>query len=313
MTFRASAVLGGVCLLYLAACSDQTPQGPESADFGKIVPQCQLGCIDPDPEPALPGISLGSGTTGYLCFNGSQTDADVDGLSDFCEKNISAAFAPALKYTLSDNVGREPRWVAKPQIFGSVVRVAYLLSYYVDRGPVTGACNNNLLDLINREWCSGHDGDSELIVLDIRWDGAGHWVLDKAMYSAHGKYNTYSKTTLGYPPLEYVGNIRGGAPTSYVSYQKHANYKSEMDCDRDVIVTTDICTPQATARLTAGAANNLGSRSHQLVNCTTSANPIYSGSGRQECYWTDGQKFSGWHIGNPTATPYKTILTGIGF
>jgi hypothetical protein len=308
---RLFLTLGGTALLYLAACSDQSPnpQGPDR------VALCQLGCIDPDPEPTAPGIALGSGVTALTCFNNSlQTDADADGLSDFCEKNIAAAFAPALKYTLADNVGREPRWVAKPQAIGLSVRVAYLLSYYVDRGPVTSWCNNNLIDFFyRREACTGHDGDSELIVLEIRWDGGGHWVLDKAMYSAHGKYNTYVKTTLGYPALEYVGNIKGGAPTSYVSYQKHANYKSELDCDRGVVVVTDICTPQATARITAGAVNNLGSRLHQFVNCTRSANPIYSTSTRQECYWTDANAFSGWHVGNPTATPYKTILNDIGF
>ncbi len=33
-----------------------------------------------------------------VCFNGSQTDSDGDGLSEFCERNLASAFAPELYY-----------------------------------------------------------------------------------------------------------------------------------------------------------------------------------------------------------------------
>lgn len=310
-------VASGLAISILSACSDTSTPAP--TDVGLRPDQiilCELGCNDPDPSPTAPGFWLGTGMTGTQCVNGTQTDADADQLSDFCEKNLANGFAPELWYTQSDDVGREPHWVAKRLgTSGIKARIAYLLSYYNDWGPTTNWCNNNVIDLFNREACSGHAGDSELIVLDVGYNSTTeHWVVDSAHYSEHGGYNNYPKNTIkGYPTaLQYAG-VNGGSPRSYVSYQKHANYATEAECDSGAILGTDTCLPQTSSRVQAGGQLNLGSRVHQFQNCMYSGNPIYSGSGRQECYWTDTQKFSGWHIGNPSATPYTTILTGIGF
>jgi hypothetical protein len=311
------ALSGSLAFALFTACSDNST--PTQPDFGKIGIECQVGCIDPPPDTVSNpiGYFLGSGVTGTVCFNGSQTDTDGDQLSDFCEKNLALAFAPYLKYTRSDDIGREPKWVAMWLKSGTNVRIAYLLSYYNDWGPVTMACNTNILDLINRELCSGHNGDSEIIALNVSYNPATQrWVLDSAFYSAHGLYHKYLKTAKGYPAMEYY-SVQGGAPYSYVSYQKHANYRSFADCDKAEflggIIVQDICDPQAVVRVDAGGQLNLGSRAHQLLNCTTSGNPIYAGSGRSECYWTDTQKFNGWHKGSPSATPYSPLLSTLGF
>jgi len=310
---------GGLVLALFTACSDK-PDVTEPS-FGQVHTDCELGCNEPPPDPVdplAPGYFLGSGVTSLTCFNGSQTDADVDGLSDFCEKNIALAFAPYLKYTRSDDIGREPKWVSRRLgTTGSNVQIAYLLSYYNDWGPVTTACNNNILDLINREICRGRGGDSEIIVLDVSYVLKNQrWVLDSAFYSAHGLYHRYPKTAQGYPAMEYY-STKGGAPYSYVSYQKHANYRSFADCDKAEflggLIVQDICDPQATVRVDAGGQLNLGSRAHRFLDCMFSGNPIYSGSGRKECYWSDTQKFSGWHVDNPTATPYSPLLKTLGY
>ncbi len=96
---------------------------------------CQLGCMDVDPDPDSAGICLGSAVTEDLCFGGEQSDSDGDGLSTFCELAAAAAFAPELYFAYNDDVGREPRWAAMP-VRSTEIRIAYLISYYVDNGPL---------------------------------------------------------------------------------------------------------------------------------------------------------------------------------
>ena len=58
----------------------------------------------------------------------------------------------------------------------------------------------------------------------------------------------------------------------------------------------------------------MGSRAVHSASqdCIASSNPIYSGNGITECYWTE-KRFSGWLGGQPSAGSYNMRLQGLGF
>lgn len=280
---------------------------------------CHVGCLDVDPHPNAPGLFLGSGVTDGLCFNPMvQTDTDLDMLSDFCEKNLAAAFAPQLAYSASDDTGREPKWVAAPTALDEArVRILYLISYYKDNGPEIEPypCPSRMPYQFWEDPCTAHDGDSETIALDVSYDSeTQHWVLRNASYSAHTGYNFYGALPDGHPlALEYVGNHPGGAPRAYVAYSKHANYATEAECDAGA-AGFEVCMPDTFERLAAGANSNLGSYAKHTASqdCMLASNPIYRATGRTECYWTT-KRFSGWIGGQPDASAYSERLREFGF
>lgn len=316
-----SAGLGVVAVL---SCRDNSPE-PLGPDFGRgnnITPLCQLGCIEPDPDVDQPGYFLGSGMSATACMSTSQTDTDRDGLSDFCEKNLAAAFAPQLYYYSADEVGREPHWVAKP-LSASLVRIGYLLSYYRDAGNNSFGCSLPGAP----SSCNGHNGDSEGIYLDVIYSSStGHWMLRTAHYSAHESIRPYDavkctfiSSDVGCVLLEYPNKYRG-YPRAYVSQGKHANYANRYECDNGGFGGADICDRLNTAaRVVSGAILNLGSRAVHTPaqDCMESSNPsfTYYGSGKTECYWTT-RNFRGWipfTIGGDSSSPYSTQLSTMGF
>lgn len=119
----------------LASCeSASDPISPDGSD-ARIQPLCQLGCLgEGDPDPGAPGLYL-EGVEPEFCAQGS--DTDEDGLNDFCEKQLSWAFRPELRYWDLDDVRREPYWAARSLSSGSV-RIIYMLSYYIDLGAANG-------------------------------------------------------------------------------------------------------------------------------------------------------------------------------
>ncbi len=233
---------------------------------------CVSGCTEGDPSPTAPGIYLTTAVTAVTCFNGSQTDADGDGVSDRCERDIAAAFAPELRYYNYDEVGREPHWAARKSGTNHVY-VVYLLSYYRDAGNTSFGCGVPFHD----PSCDGHNGDSENIRLDLYYNSSTqHWLLDNAAYSAHTSFNNFVRGTGAYPTaLEYPAKL-GGYPRAYVSQGKHANYGSQSSCNGGGFLSSDDCRLVNTSvRLYAGSNVNIGSRaSHTLLqDCMTSSNP----------------------------------------
>ena len=309
---------GALGLLIASACSEPTSNQPLEPPLAKVIePNCQLGCTEPDPNPAAPGVFLGSGVTQGVCTNGSQTDADADGLSDFCEKNLAARFAPEMNYYRYDDVRREPRWAARwaPTLaVGPRVRIAYLFSYYRDLGSHTAACSVPGPHYA----CLPHNGDSELVVLDVYYNATTeHWVLGEASYSQHTSFPMYVSGPKGYPPMEYPSKP-GTYPRVYIAEGKHANYKSLSDCNNGGFAGADTCTQVNTAELiTAPAGQNLGSRNARFIDCVVSQNSAYEyyGSGKQECYWTV-KRFRGWvptTVGGGDAEDYSARLSRFGF
>lgn len=235
-------------------------------------------------------------------------------MGDFCEKQLAYAFAPELAYFHGDNVGREPRWAARP--LGDEVRIIYLLSYYRDLGPDFSVCETNFAWLIGElDKCSGHAGDSELIVLDVYYNtSTRHWLLNQGIYSQHEGFKAYTRTTKAYPVSLYYPGKLGGYPRSYVARQKHANYASDAECDAGAVLGSDDCSSDSFARVEAGATLTIGSRAYhnQWQDCMESSNPLFAGNGVIECYWTN-RRFSGWQGYRPDADPYEPKLAYFGF
>jgi hypothetical protein len=216
---------------------------------------------------------------------------------------LAAAFAPDLYSGHSDRVDREPHWVAQPRGTNRV-RIGYLLSYHVDGGTTNPLCQNPIAD----GPCAGHYGDSEAIWLDVYYNGV-HWVLDTARYSAHGDLNTYGRGLGAYPGILTYPSHPGAYPRSWVSYNKHANYANDALCDAGGLFGFDSCISGASTRVYAGGNVNLGSRAYHtaLQDCMTSSDPVYSGNGQIECYWTQ-RRFAGWTGGIPSSDAYSDPL-----
>jgi len=258
-------------------------------------------------------VFLGNSANPDLCGSPAlQSDSDQDGVSDYCENLIGPAFAPLLAFGQGElNSGAEPRWVLQP--YGDPyswdrVRIGYLLSYYVDGGSDNPNCHFSYAV----EACRGHYGDSESIWLDVQYNWTSHhWVLLQAGFSKHDSWGGYYATRAGYPPLTYPSHP-GAYPLVYASVSKHANYASLQECDAGGFMGSDYCGTTTYWRVPVTAALNLGSRTHQQVNCVSSVNPVYA-QNPPECYWT-GLRFDGWQNGaQPDSDPYNDKLILWGF
>jgi hypothetical protein len=214
------------------------------------------------------------------------------------------------------------------------VRVAYLPSYWIDLGLPTGAILTACLALGGGFQCGNHAGDSEWIVLDIKYYSAiQHWVLVDAYFSAHEwhvPFGLTSDTTLvtnsshdnggggWYPASLQYPDKKGGYPRVFVADRKHANYPTDAYCDSHGAIVLgnrteyDNCDSQRNqTRFEVGSDANIGSRSVPFIDClatTRTDHPSY-GSGRTECYWTV-KKFAGWFPAQPevSADPYSDHL-----
>ena len=301
----------------IASCQGVDVTKPELSVHGGQTPMCQTGCVDTDPFPNRPGVFAGSAVIPDFCIAGPYTDADQDGLGDYCETVLANAFTPELAYTTTDNTGREPHWIARA-LPGDTVRIAYLLSYYVDLGTDHPSCHTAQLALlvlsfgfVDFDPCASHAGDSEHIVLDVTYNAVDqHWVLRRAYYSEHLSHNVYVATNKPWPTSLSYPVRAGGYPRSYVAYGKHANYASDAECDAGGALGLDYCSPNVYARLIPGT--NLGSRAFPFLNCMGSSHPVYAQNGVTECYWTNTQ-FSGWQGYQPAAPGYSSVVADFGF
>jgi hypothetical protein len=318
--------------LLIGACSQSTePEGAGSTGglntAGGVQPMCQAGCIDIDPNPTSPGIFLGSAVTPDLCLTpGIQTDVDLDGLSDFCEKQIAAAFAPWMRYRMGDDVGYEGYWAARARS-DSDVSVLYAFGYYIDLGVVETemtACRASTLGEILAE-CDGHHGDAEAVVLDVRYNTTtSHWVLVQADYSTHTDYLHMDTGPKGYALRLQYKTQPGGAPIVWVATYKHANYPTQQTCDAGggapwplvELFPFDTCEgADQWFRADAQGTRNLGSNGVRLIDCVYSMNPFYQDPAHPpECFWS-WSRFYGWDIDHSTyAEPgYGSRLRSFGF
>ena len=301
--------------MLLAACSENptAPAAPERPSFATDA-YCALYpdyCtpVGGDPSPAAPGYYAGGELTADQCAGaGGINDVDQDLLADECELWLAMKFAPQMVYDRADDVRRESYWAAKP-IKPGLVRVFYALSYYLDLGTTFLNCRIQGL-------CTGHHGDSEHVVLDIKYNSTTkHWVLTSGKLSAHTSFNTFSAGTAGYPTgVTYPDNRKGGYPQVFVSRQKHANYVSRQTCNDGGVGDNDDCQPNDQIfRAEVVFNRNLGSNAHRLIDIVASTNPFLQNPVRYESFWT-AANFYGWQQDHTThATGYGQLLRNQGF
>lgn len=269
-----------------------------------------------DPSPGEDGIWLNLHPQdcyeGYYYPGTFHPDVDDDGLDDRCEFQLARAFAPMIR--LSDPgiercPGGEAYWAAKyfdniPEInTGDFVRIAYLMSYYYDCGEL------------------GHKGDSEFIQLTVAWVKATkHWVLINSWLSAHAVIGRpFGNSILG--PVgsnsstwgrsfQWPSGRRYSYPRVWISINKHANYRSEGDCDNGGVLLGifEACTSlRDQGRFRVWSSNNIGSAHRPMKDCVAS---MKNSASPKECFWT-GADFGGWQAGTPVATRFLPILNSI--
>ncbi|GMV05951.1 MAG: hypothetical protein AMXMBFR53_22280 [Gemmatimonadota bacterium] len=253
-----------------------------------------------DPAPWSNGVWLGSWVTPSACANPAPgLDVDGDGFQDACEFALARAFAPYLQYAAGEPCAKgAPAWAVRSPAPG-VVRIAYMMSYYLD-------CGSGVL-LNGTRWFGGHAGDSEIIGLRVTFNGAtSHWEFSQMFTSAHsGEFGPFDQSRSSGPtsvtfPVKYLA-----FPQVWVALRKHANYPSAGICNSSI--NRDYCTSDEPIRYRFNVDPARNTSYWGLPNCLTS--PHFAGT---ECYFTPVE-FRGWQDGEPGVTPYAQMLVRSGF
>jgi hypothetical protein len=281
---------------------------------------CATGARAPATEPV--GIAAVSGP----CL-ATEPDADADGVSDGCEQALASAFAPLLRMhetrcTLPSNQhGRRipGGYMHAAQPVDGTVRLVYMPAYYRDCGWSGWQCL--FVD------CSGHAGDSELIVVDVRRLPSGNWATDGVFLSAHCLGRTerdcrwYRGTDLD--RFAWVDDIEHGAPVVWVSDARNANYPSATACDRGHLGLERCDRPGIPYRFPVTRDHNIGSRAAPIVEAGARPGCV-SGSFVEpldllvvsptavECFWDATAPFRGWQGGGRGETAYGVYLAQLG-
>lgn len=330
-------------------CTAPGPTAPANSPVGGPryaagVPgtDCVEGCLEQDPDPAAAGYFIpGTLYKPEGCASGNG-DWDEDGLNDNCEYTLALTFAPEMSYQGADDLNREPRWSARwtdDDPDNQSVDIMYLQSYWMDMGDYgTSSVTCSAIGFTLDGGCNGHLGDSEWIQLRVKYNSdLKHWILIGAWSSVHETTmdNIYiaadtvialRMAALQYdiPALLEVPDKKGGFPRFYAADGKHGNYPTNAYCDAHggILPTginsgSDNCDGyRYTTRLEVPFTGNVGSSSHNLINCVPTArtdHPVYS-AGYQVCYWS-GSSFGGWFnaAGAGTSAAYGPKLVARGF
>lgn len=266
------------------------------------------------------GTALPSGFTWSYCTSGLtlSSDADGDQLRDDCEYRLAYAFRPMLAMNSSDDepdnepyfsVARQDQTASNP----ATIRIFYALSYFRDPGDPFFAIE-------------AHDGDSEFIILEVHNTIDATWALDYVFLSAHWNAGSADNSArYHHTDVEYPSESRG-RPRIWVSWNKHANYRSKAVCND---MWNDVCDNGATGTMYRDvlvvSEANLGNYfawypprgTSQLRNCVQSRSRWWNGLSGTECYWTATEQmgFAGWHgtHGQAVAGPYALSLSSYAF
>jgi hypothetical protein len=322
-----------VLCLYAIACTEPTITGTsdsrgldpsfgitQTKDYCERDPNCHYA----DPDSTQNGIFLGLDINPEQCYT-ILGDTDRDGLKDYCEQVIALEFGPLLSTSPSDDgLTRETYWAARHWTYSDgreVVRILYMLGYHIDGGSPNPACDVIVTGtpLTPNDTCEMHFGDSEWIVLDLSYQAAyKHWYVIAAAMSAHwstapsglDSSDWYAALTLEYPRKHL------GYPRVYVSRDKHANYRTRVQCDQGALFFDTCDDNQDDVRISTFANRNVGSNAVRFIDRVTSQSPyVHTG---YEFFWSD-YYFCGWdgpsvnHNRANCSTSYVTVLRYFGF
>lgn len=245
-------------------------------------------------------------------------DSDGDGLSDSCEVEVAALFAPILVVSPSAcNWDATSERLQGAYLFGVEptqrgLRVAYLPAYLDDCGWAGAKC---LLRL--RGGCAPHAGDSEFIAVDVSADtSAIGWRVDQVFLSAHCFGNGDDDCRWHAPAeLQWLDQT----PFVWVAEGKNANYRSRSACDSGHWYFDTCDRNERSIRFPiASPTQNIGSASAPFPQhlddpgcvATTEA-PLLPASDGIECIWTDSI-FHGWRDASEGgSTGYRRYLVDV--
>lgn len=321
----------GALVTVLAACRADRPTPLEPVEPGRIATrhQCRVDpeavqqaarttgplsvlnnlCIPEDACPSCDGV-YAFAWDDVSCFWGiSIWDPDGDSVDNGCENAIARALAPELITARDCNYdhalqrqGGEYYFAAQRVADGDglpLLRIAYLPAYYLDCGTPRdqlSAC----FDFLGANFCNGHTGDSELIIIDARFDASSqHWVTQRVFLSAHCGQITGGNCGWRSPSqFQWVDGRRFGAPVVWVAEGKHANYPSGGTCNNGAFTMDECRYNNASHRIPiAYGQQNIGSRAHPLRDCV---GPFWNSTmtvpGAVECLWSRRTRptFDGW-------------------
>jgi hypothetical protein len=280
------------------------------------------GCSRPATRAAThPDRSVGEVANGLRIdwseaeCNNPGRDQDRDGIDDGCENALATAFAPLLvvdsgECNWDDSVGDarlggEYYYAVQRDSDTSRMRIAYLPAYYIDCGWAAPVCH------ITGWLCRPHTGDSELIIVQVRYDPARErWTTDGVFLSSHcygrssGNCRWYTGKDL--EAFQWVDAYYLGAPVVWVASGKHANYVSKAQCDTGHWYY-DSCDRNVVYQRfpIRSARQNIGSREYAFHDGrqTQCVGPTYAGwnSARTdpdavECLWDPDRPFRGWQL-----------------
>ncbi len=286
----------------------------------------------------MPGLALT--WTAERCRSGA-SDGDDDGVGDDCELAIARAFAPELIVDPRDclwDSGARPARLRGGYFFAvgpavghddvDVLRIAYLPAYYRDCGWTGIVC------VTRARGCSEHDGDSEIVVVDARYDAtARRWLTDGVFLSAHcfgrsgGRCRWYRHADLA--RFAWADGRHRAAPRVWVARGKHGNYPSARECDSGHW-GYDSCDDNAVSYRfpVLSNAQNVGSRRRPLPE-RVAALPAGCVSGDRlplpaagvdgsaaECFWEPATPFRGWQrtrVGTSPTSYARVLAHAAGF
>lgn len=239
-------------------------------------------------------------------------DLDRDGVPDACELDLARRFAPVLLVARSacnwsEEAGRLPGaylFAVHPRPNG--YRLAYLPGYLDDCGWSGPKCR-----LRPRGGCEGHEGDSEIVVVDVaRASPTDPLAVERIFLSAHC-FGRSDGRCRWYEPDDFRWVEQH--PVVWVAEGKNANYPSRRACDAGHW-TFDTCDRNGSAStFPVEAGRNIGSRGtplplspeagcHVLDPRRADALPDL-----RVCVWSDA-RFGGWSDPLDGATPYRRYL-----
>jgi hypothetical protein len=275
-------------------------------------------------------VGVATSWTAARCL-AAEHDRDADAVDDECELALARALAPELvvdpRDCSWDAAARPPRlaggylFAAQTAPDGQAIRIAYLPAYYRDCGWQGLPC------LTRGRHCGGHDGDSEIVVVETAYDSvAARWMTRAIFLSAHcfgrsdGRCRWYTGADLRY--FAWVRGIRRGAPRVWVARGKHAKYPSPRECDSGHWYY-DSCDGNAVAYRfpVLSSAQNIGSRRRPLprdvsgpAGCVATEQLLLRSSrvasGARECFWDPPTPFRGWQhqASGEAPTAYSRVL-----
>jgi hypothetical protein len=245
-------------------------------------------------------------------------DLDRDGLSDMCELQLAAEFAPILVVSVaacnwnpvSGRLDGAYLFGVHPR--GGGIRVTYLPAYLVDCGWKGPKCL-----LRWRGGCDPHRADSEFISVDLAYDSAGAtWAPRRVFLSAHCFGNS-SSDCRWHEAEDFVW--LGTHSFVWVAEGKNANYTSAGACDSGHW-HFDTCDRNDRSYYfpVESLAQDIGSPTHPFPHhvtdpsCVSSTEvPLLPELPGSECIWSD-EAFRGWSgAGEKGVTPYRRYFVEV--